>query len=117
MTGNLKERMANHRSALQRVVREGGGDVGSVFFRSCTKLYTHLASHSPDHFKVILLQAMAPPFIPPFATSEQKEQLLIHSREKLKHLENIWMWNKLCTVSPKGLNVNDGFDSQNKKPR
>ena len=32
MSGNLKERMANHRSALQRVVREGSEGLGSGFF-------------------------------------------------------------------------------------
>ena len=117
MTQNLKERMANHRSVLQKVVREGGRDLGSDFVKSCAELYSHLASHSPSHFKVIILQTLNPPFIPLNATNEQKKVILDNSRDRLKHLENIWMWNKLRTISPMGLNVNDGFDCQTKKPR
>ena len=85
MTQNLKERMANHRSVLQKVVREGGRDFGSDFVKSCSELYSHLASHSPSHFKVIILQTLNPPFIPLHATNEQKKVILDNSRDRLKH--------------------------------
>ena len=85
--------------------------------KGCFRLYSHLSDHSPSEFKVIILQTMAPPILPPETTDNTRKIVLDNARRKLGSIERLWMWNNLCTIWPDGLNTSDGFDSQNRKPR
>jgi len=68
-------------------------------------LYDHLVAHNVDYFEVQIVDKV---FVKNQSSKDLHEALIIKERE--------WIW-KLETVTPKGLNLDDGFYSQNKRSR
>ena len=68
-------------------------------------LYAHLAAHKKNTFNVQIVDCID-------SRGRTNEQL----HDELNKREKEWIW-KLDTISPKGLNTDDGFYSQNKKTR
>ena len=98
-SNNLRLRMNGHRS-----------DFGLYRTGKSTKmdnkvLYDHLLDHGTDKFNVQILDSV---------TLESSASAQAHVLLNKKERE--WIW-KLNTVTPNGLNSDDGFFSQNKKAR
>ena len=95
-TNNIRLRMNNHKSAY-RMFRQHGAQT------ECYVLYQHLwdCSNLDGNTQV--------PFSFQILDKGNCESVLAHKEKQ-------WIW-KLNTVTPNGLNIDDGFAAQNKKPR
>ena len=91
--------MNGHKSDFRKY-RDGDADKTEV-----KVLYAHLTAHNQSKFNVQIVDHI-------YIGGRTKEQL----HDELNTRERKWIW-KLDTVSPKGLNTDDGFYTQNKKSR
>jgi predicted GIY-YIG superfamily endonuclease len=98
-TNNFRLRMNGHKSDF-RLYGNGRTDKTEA-----KVLYAHLAAHNRNSFNVQIVDYID-------SRERTKEQL----HRELDKREREWIW-KLDTRSPKGLNTDDGFYSQNKKTR
>ena len=98
-TNNFRLRMNGHKSDF-RLHNNGRSDKTEA-----KALYTHLASCGKDTFRVQIVDTID-------TRGRTKEQL----HKELNKREREWIW-KLDSISPKGLNTDDGFYTQNKKSR
>ena len=98
-TNNFRTRMNGHKSDFRKY-RDGDADKTEV-----KVLYAHLTAHNQSKFNVQIVDHI-------YIGGRTKEQL----HDELNTRERKWIW-KLDTVSPKGLNTDDGFYTQNKKSR
>ena len=77
---------------------------GSANKPDSAALYKHLQEHGQSDFKFQIIDRLLPNSTVP----------VLH--DKLNKLEREWIW-KLDTVVPCGLNIDNGFHSQNRLPR
>ena len=98
-TNNFRLRMNGHRSDFKLYTSGKSNKMDNKLF------YDHLKGHNKDYFRVQIVDKVATRH---------------HSAKDLHGLldkkEKEWIW-KLDTVAPKGLNLDDGFYSQNRKMR
>jgi hypothetical protein len=90
--------MNGHKSDLKKFID------GSSTKSDSVTLYQHLKEHS-HRFRFQIVEAL------PYEGKGRNDL-----DEMLDAAEKSWIW-KLDTVSPKGLNTDDGFHVQNKKTR
>ena len=99
-TNNIRLRMNGHKSDLRKYKNDNLGQMDN------SQLYQHLALHSQDgQFKFQIVDKLI---------TTNKDIRYLDGR--LDRKEKEWIW-KLDTITPNGLNMDDGFHSQTKKMR
>ena len=99
-TNNIRLRMNNHKSDLRKYKNDNLDRMENP------QLYQHLALHSQDdQFKFQIVDKLI---------TTNKDIRYLDGR--LDRKEKEWIW-KLKTITPHGLNIDDGFHSQTKKMR
>ena len=98
-TNNFRLRMNGHRSDFRFYASGKSSKMDNKL------LYDHLMEHNLDYFHVQIVDKV-------FVGGKGTQQL----HTDLDRKEKEWIW-KLWTIAPSGLNLDDGFHCQNKKPR
>jgi hypothetical protein len=96
-TNNLRFRMNGHRSDFNLYKAGKSNKMDNKL------LYDHLISHNMDHYNIRLVDQV-------ISNEDSNLQQLLNRKERE------WIW-KLDSLSPNGLNMDDGFYSQNRKSR
>jgi peptide-methionine (R)-S-oxide reductase len=97
-TNNIRLRMNGHKSDLRKFIDGTSNKSESVI------LYQHLKEHS-QAFRFQIVETL--PYV-----GKRRTEL----DNRLDSAEREWIW-KLDSITPKGLNVDDGFHVQNRKSR
>ena len=98
-SNNFRSRMNGHKSDFRLYA------AGNLNKMDNKLLYDHLIQHNLDYFHVCIVD-----FVHVANNSREQLQQLLNGKERK------WIWN-LGSITPHGLNQDDGFYSQNKKCR
>ena len=98
-SNNFRSRMNGHKSDFRLYA---AGKLNKMDYKL---LYDHLILHKLDYFHVHIVDTL-------HVATTNRQQL----HELLSRKERKWIWN-LGTITPHGLNQDDGFFSQNKRCR
>ena len=104
----LRQRINNHKSCIRRAKN------GSLQDTDCFELYRHLAEHSDGQFRLMILEEVTPATVNRII--RKRKLVTMDPETALRKVERDWITD-LGTVTPMGLNMNNGKGSQFRKKR